>query len=125
MTTTAPALCPACHGTGHRTRTETTGTTCRHCAGQGTTRPTPPARETTHFDARVAWHRTQAQWGQSLDVDRGTPHTRARTAARWYYGEAKLLRPDGAVVRYWVEEDGQLRQHTYPARDVIVTNPIP
>ena len=117
--------CTACQGTGHRIRRETSGITCRTCAGRGTTRTTPPARETTHFDPRVAWHRTQAQWGQSLDVDRGTPHTRARTAARWYYGEAKLLRPDGAVVRYWVEDDGTLHQRTYAARDVMLTNSAP
>lgn len=42
--------------------------------------------------------------------------------ARWYartFGEAKVWKADGSVVRFW-REDGKIRQRTY--RNIIHTN---
>jgi hypothetical protein len=72
---------------------------------------------TTIFEPANANHKPFAAW-------RGRINTRANAlgnAKQWcrIFGEAKILRADGSVLRYWMDE-GTLRQRTY--RNVIVAH---
>ena len=63
---------------------------------------------TTIFDRQNPHHRTVAEWDN-------TGSRRWKTEARDHaraHGEAKLMRADGSVIRYWLEE-GKIRQRVY------------
>jgi hypothetical protein len=78
---------------------------------------------TTSFTFGDPSHRTLAAWRDGDLTYRGPrcPRYSPYWAAKWYahqHGEAKVLRAEDSVVRYWIDE-GTLRQRTY--RKVIFT----
>lgn len=77
---------------------------------------------TTTYDALNPLHRTMQEWRRSRMYQEGMRDVSPQTTAKHYarvHGEAKVLRADGSVVRYWLEA-GKIRQRTY--RSVVLVN---
>jgi hypothetical protein len=77
---------------------------------------------TTTFDALNPAHRTLGEWRRMSLYPADHVYVRPVTTAKRYarvHGEAKVLRADDSVVRYWLDE-GKVRQRTY--RSVVMVN---